>query len=41
VRFCGKIFGTDYAETLKKASEVALASDRKVAAAKQAAAAKA
>jgi len=41
VRFCGKIYGVDYAETLKKASEVALASDRKVAAAKQAAAAKA
>jgi hypothetical protein len=41
LRFCGKIFGNEYAETLKKASEVALASDRKVAAAKQAAAAKA
>lgn len=40
VRFCGKIFGTEYADTLKKAVEVALASDRKAAAGKQAAAAK-
>jgi hypothetical protein len=41
VRFCGKIFGNEYAETLKKAAQVGLASDRKAAAAKQAAAAKA
>jgi hypothetical protein len=41
VRFCGKIFGGEYAETLKKAAEVALASDRKPAPGTQAAAAKA
>jgi hypothetical protein len=41
LRFCGKIFGAEYAETLRKAAEVALARDRKAAAAKQAAAARA
>jgi hypothetical protein len=34
VRFCGKVFGPEYAETLTKAAEVALASERKAAAAK-------
>ena len=34
VRFCGKIFGAEYAETLTKAAEVALSSERKAAAAK-------
>jgi hypothetical protein len=33
VRFCGKVFGAEYAETLVKAAEVALASERKAAAA--------
>ena len=32
VRFCDKIFGAEYAETLTKAAEVALASERKAAA---------
>jgi len=41
VRFCGKIFSPDYAETLTKAATVALASDRKAAAAAKVAAAKA
>jgi hypothetical protein len=34
VRFCSKVFGSEYAETLTKAAEVALASERKAAAAK-------
>ena len=34
VRFCGKVFGAEYAETLTKAAEVALANERKAAAAK-------
>ena len=34
VRFCGKVFGGEYADTLIKAAEVALASERKAAAAK-------
>jgi hypothetical protein len=34
VRFCGKVFGAEYAETLIKAAEVARASERKAAAAK-------
>ncbi len=37
VRFCGKIFGPEYAETLTKAAEVALANERKVAERKAAA----
>jgi hypothetical protein len=41
VRFCGKIFGAEYAETLTKAATVALASERKAAAAAKVAAAKA
>jgi hypothetical protein len=32
VRFCGKVFGQEYADTLSKAAEVAVASERKVAA---------
>jgi uncharacterized MnhB-related membrane protein len=32
VRFCGKVFGADYAETLAKAADVAVASERKAAA---------
>lgn len=32
VRFCGKIFGPEYAETLTKAADVAVASERKAAA---------
>jgi hypothetical protein len=31
-RFCAKIFGQEYAETLVKAGEVAVANERKVAA---------
>jgi hypothetical protein len=34
VRFCGRIFGQEYAETLSKAADVAVASERKAAAAK-------
>ncbi len=34
VRFCGKVFGPEYAETLIKAADVAVASERKAAAAK-------
>ena len=34
VRFCGKVFGADYAATLAKAAGVAAQSDRKAAAAK-------
>jgi hypothetical protein len=41
VRFCGKIFGAEYADTLNKAAEVAQASERKAAAASKLAAAKA
>ena len=36
VRFCGKIFGPEYAQTLTKAAEVALAKERKAAAAAKA-----
>lgn len=36
VRFCGKIFGPEYAETLIKAADVAAANDRKAAAAAKA-----
>ena len=32
VRFCAKIFGPEYAETLTKAAEVAVANERKAAA---------
>ena len=32
VRFCAKIFGPEYAETLTKAADVAVASERKAAA---------
>jgi hypothetical protein len=32
VRFCEKIFGSEYAETLTKAADVAVASERKAAA---------
>jgi uncharacterized MnhB-related membrane protein len=32
VRFCGKVFGAEYAETLVKAADVAAASERKAAA---------
>jgi hypothetical protein len=32
VRFCGKIFGPEYAETLTKAADVAVANERKAAA---------
>jgi hypothetical protein len=31
VRFCGKVFGRDYALTLTKAAEVAANSERKAA----------
>ena len=41
VRFCGKVFGAEYAATLTKAAEVALANERKAAERKAAAAAKA
>jgi hypothetical protein len=34
VRFCSKVFGPEYAETLIKAADVAVASERKAAAAK-------
>jgi hypothetical protein len=34
VRFCNKVFGAEYAETLTKAAEVARANERKAAAAK-------
>jgi len=34
VRFCAKIFGPEYAETLTKAADAAVANDRKTAAAK-------
>jgi len=34
VRFCAKIFGEEYAETLAKAADVAVAGERKAAAAK-------
>ena len=41
VRFCSKVFGAEYAATLTKAAEVALANERKAAERKAAAAAKA
>ena len=38
VRFCGKVFGPEYADTLTKAAEAALARERKAAAAAKASA---
>ena len=38
VRFCGKVFGSEYADTLTKAAEAALARERKAAAAAKASA---